>query len=397
MRFTNILITINGQSQAIMAGTGGAETVDSVLSSFPIAAQRLRNILQAEMPGANVTVNCVSGPGPATYTAVGGTALIRSLNSNSTAFWNDITSELDTHGEAQRDFLIERASPNTLAIFVHWCQTQDAGSSNFTDALYSSSLMNYYTELYNQCSSSFAEMNIIKLVAGSRDGGNPSAERLGRLRNIADAIGNKAEPISLESRLPYVYTVHAAPFTPRGAYVNGSPDFVHPLRSSSYRHANAVAAQICLINGVRPSFGSSPRLIEARLTNPDMLVAKFVSPGKYPLRRQGTAGFALTIGSIISNTADFDNSQVSNTGFSTLSMQVSGVVPGSRLLFWHNGGGYSGFANGTVPPRGQLANAIWADTGSVLSITDQAEDCVGSDLAVFAEPNQAGVPVDILF
>jgi hypothetical protein len=394
-RFSSIAVTFNGQSQALMAAGGGGETVDDPMASLPTAGVHMKTLLETWMPGVTVTVSAVSGPGPQTYTAVGGTALVRSLNGGSDAFWHDTNNALDVHGIAQREHMLTFANASRLGVFIHWSQTQDASSASYTDSLYATSVTGYYTAINDAVASSFGEFRILTLVPGARDGGADVAARLGGMRRIFEAIGGAGRPFAGANQLSFCMPpVHATPFTPRGAYINGSPDFVHPIRSASYRFARAVATAIALRNGVIPPTRGQPRLVSATLTNPTTLVARFVSPARLPLRRQGSGGFTVTAGSITNQAGAFNNANVATTGYATLTLSVSGVTPGARLQFWAGMGGYSEFVNGTTPPRGALANAIWADPGNTPSVTDAAEDCTGSDIPLFAAPNQFGAVVE---
>jgi hypothetical protein len=396
MRFTDALVIITGQSQGIMALTGGGETVDDPMVGRPVAAERLRTLLAAWMPGVTVSVQGASNSGnPPTYTAVADTPLLRSLHST-TAFWNDTLGvpAFDTHGAATRDYIIARGGASRLCVVVHWTQSQDAASAAFTASGYAAGLGAYYDALHAACAPSFGDFAILPLAAGSRSDPGGVAPRLGDMRQVTEAIGGAAAPFAGATRRPYVLAPdHAVPATPRGAYIAGSGDFVHWIRSAAWRFAGHVATTVAAFNGATPPVHAPPRLSHARMIGATTLRAFIVSPARLPLRRQGTGGFSLSSGSITGQ-APIDNGAVATTGFASIDFTVSGIGPTSRLRFGHNMDGYSSFTNGTTPPRGQLARAIWADPGSTPAITDAAEDVTGADVCLFLEATQAGIPID---
>lgn len=388
LRFSEVTVIIGGQSQAIMALSGGGETIDDPLVGRPPAAERLAALLQSFMPGASVSVT-----GGSASTAWADTCLLTSYNGGSGGVWNDLTGTFDTKGVTQRDFIQARGQPGRLGVFVHWTQSQDASAAGWTDSHYATQLGAYYDALHAACAPLFGEFRILPVPVGARNSGDEG--RVGAMRAIMQSLGG-GQPFAGAARRPFVLRpVHESARVPRGAYIQGSADFIHVIRSTAWRVAGHAAVRIAGHNGAVPQPVDQPRLARAVRIGPTTLRAFVVSPARLPLRVQGTPDFRLTGGSIVA-VGPVDNTAVATTGFARFDITVNGLGPAARLLYAPQAGSYTGFTNGTTQPRGALSRAVFADptpTGPLV-VTDGAEDVVSAVPVMHVAPDDSGVAVE---
>ncbi len=388
LRFSQVTVIIGGQSQAIMALSGGGETIDEPMLGRPTAAERLSSLLQAYMPGATVSVT-----GGSASTAWADTCLLTSYNGGTGGIWNDTAGSFDTKGVTQRDFLQGRGQPGRLGVFVHWTQSQDASVAAWSDGYYAAQLGAYYDALHAACAPLYGEFRILPVPVGARTSGEEA--RVGAMRAIMQSLGG-GQPFPGAARREFVLRpVHESARVPRGAYIQGSADFVHVIRSTAWRTAGHAAVRIAGHNGAVPGPVDQPRLARAIRTGPETVRAFLVSPARLPLRVQGTPDFRLTSGSVTA-VGPVDNSAVATTGFARFDLAVSGLGPAARLLYAPQAGSYASFVNGTTQPRGALARAVFADPtpAASLTVTDGAEDVVAAVPVMHAAPDDAGVAVE---
>jgi hypothetical protein len=397
-RFGNVSVVIGAQSKAIMALNGSGETIDTPMEPQPAAAQRLLSLLQGFMPGVTVAVDGRSNGGSPVggWTAVSDTAVLRSYQwSQGDAFWHDGNNALDTHGVATRDFLLGLANPARLCIYVHYMPSTDFANANGTwsGPYFADHLARFYDALNAACAPAFAEFRILPVPQASRTAAD--APRVGEGRAAMEALAGGPGFAGLARRPFVLRPVHVGTGVPRGGYVGGSSDFLHDIRSSAWRAIGHVAVRIAGHNGFVPPQIDQPRLVRAVLVNATTVRAFIASPQRLPILRQGAnPGFDLTLGAV-GAVAPIDNSAVSETGYATVDLTVSGTGPTSRLRYAAAGGQYSSFANGTVPPRGLLSRAMWANPGPITSITEAAEDVLNAAPVMHVAPHEAGVPVEL--
>lgn len=388
LRFGQVTVVIGGQSQAIMALTGGGETVDDTLAGRPPASERLLGLLQGFMPAASVTVTGGSGS-----TAWANTCLLTSYNGGTGGVWNDTTGGFDARGVTQRDFLMARGQPGRLGVFVHWTHSQDTSSPLWSDSHYATQLGAYYDALNAACAPLFGEFRILPVPVGSRETGEEA--RIGAMRAIMESIAG-GQPFPGASRRAFVLRpVHESARVPRGAYIAGSSDFIHVLRSTAWRVAAHAAVRIAGQNGAVPVPVDHPRLARAVRLAAGTVRAFIVSPARLPIRMQGTPDFRLTSGSIV-GFGPLNNGPVAATGFAHLDLAVAGIEQDTRLLYAPQAGSYTSFANGTSVPRGAMSRAVFADPtpGSSLLITDGAEDVLADTPVLHLAPTDVGVVVE---
>jgi hypothetical protein len=388
LRFGQVTVIIGGQSQAIMALSGGGETIDNPMVGRPPASERLSTLLQAYMPEATVSVT-----GGSASTAWADTCLLTSYNGGTGGIWNDTAGAFDTKGVTQRDFIQARGQPGRLGVFVHWTQSQDASVPAWNDAYYAAQLGAYYDALHAACAPFYGEFRILPVPVGARATGDEG--RVGAMRAIMQSLGG-GQPFPGAARRDFVLRpVHESARVPRGAYIQGSADFLHVIRSTAWRVAGHAAVRIAGHNGAVPAPVDQPRLARAIRTGPTTVRAFIVSPARLPLRVQGTPDFRLTSGSIVS-VWPIDNTAVAATGFARFDLAVSGLGPAVRLLYAPQAGSYASFVNGTIQPRGAMVRAVFADPtpSASLAVTDGAEDVVDTVPVMHVAPDDAGVAVE---
>jgi hypothetical protein len=388
LRFSQVTVIIGGQSQAIMALSGGGETVDDPMLGRPTAAERLSQLLQAYMPAATVTVTGGSGS-----TAWADTCLLSSYNGGTGGIWNDAAGTFDSKGVTQRDFIQSRGQPGRLGVLVHWTQSQDASVAAWTDSHYARELGAYYDALHAACAPLYGEFCILPVPIGARSSADEG--RVGAMRAIMQSLGG-GQPYAGAARRPFVLRpVHESARVPRGGYIQGSADFLHVIRSTAWRVAGHAAVRIAGHNGAVPQPVDQPRLARAVLVGPTTLRAFIVSPARLPLRVQGTPDFRLTSGSIVA-VGPVDNTTVAQTGFARFDLTVTGLGANVRLRYAPQGGSFTSFLNGTTQPRGAMSRAVFADPSSAgsLTVTDGAEDVVNTDPVMHVAPDDVGVAVE---
>jgi hypothetical protein len=397
-RYGNVMVVIGAQSKAIMALSGSGETIDTPMESQPAAAQRLLSLLQGFMAGVTVAVEGRSDGGqPAGgWTAVSDTAVMRSYQwSFGNAFWHDTNNAFDVHGAATRDYLVARANPARLCIYVHYMPSTDFANanSNWSGTYFADHLGRFYDALNAACAPAFGEFRILPVPQASRTVAD--APRVGEGRAAMEALAGGPAYAGLARRPFVLRPVHVGSAVPRGGYVEGSSDFLHDIRSSAWRAIGHVAVRIAGHNGFVPAPIDQPRLVRAVRRDATTVRAFIASPQRLPILRQGAnPGFDLTTGAV-SAVAAVDNGAVAATGYATVDLTVSGVGPTSRLRYCAGAGQYSGFANGTTAPRGALARAMWANPGPVTAITEAAEDALSPSPVMHVAPHEAGVPVEL--
>lgn len=388
LRFSQVTVVIGGQSQAIMALSGGGETIDDPMVGRAPASERLSTLLQAYMPEATVLVT-----GGSASTAWADTCLLTSYNGGSGGIWNDTAGTFDTKGVTQRDFLQARGQQDRLGVFVHWTQSQDASVAAWNDAYYAAQLGAYYDALHAACAPLWGEFRILPVPVGARASGDEG--RVGAMRAIMQSLGG-GQPFPGAAPRDFVLRpVHESARVTRSAYIRGSADFLHVIRSTAWRVAGHAAVRIAGHNGAVPDPVDQPRLARAILTGPGTVRAFIVSPARLPLRVQGTPDFRLTSGSIVS-TGPVDNDAVALTGFAHIDLTVSGVGPNARLRYAPQAGSFTSFVNGTTSPRGMMSRAVFADPtpSESLTVTDGAEDVVGTTPVMHVAPDDVGVTVE---
>lgn len=386
-RFNDVLVVIGGQSQAIMAITGGGETVDAPLAGQPTAAGRLSALLGGMMQGVGVAVQGSTGE-----TAVASTALLKSYQGNGLAFWDDATASFDIYGTAQRNYIQARANPARLCVFLHWIHSQDASSSAWSDSHYATQLGAYYDALNAACAPLFGEFRILAVPVASRMLGDEG--RVSAMRRINESLGGGL-PFAGAARRSFVLRpVHPGAYIPVGSYTGGG-DYVHIIRSTAWRIAAQSAVRIAGQNGFVPAPIDQPQLARAVRTAPVTIRAYITSPQRVPIKMQGNPDFRLTVGSVTA-TGPIDNGAVSATGYATCDLTVSGVTAASRLRIAPEFGQFTGFVNGSATPRGLVVRAAFADPtpGAGLSVSDGAEDVLSLMPIMHVAPNDAGVPVE---
>ncbi|WP_291295704.1 hypothetical protein [Elioraea sp.] len=397
-RFGNVMVVIGAQSKAIMALSGSGETVDTPMQSLPAASQRLLSLLQGFMPAVTVAVEGRSDGGqPAGgWTAVSDTAVMRSYQwSFGNAFWHDTNNAFDVHGVATRDYLVARASPSRLCIYVHYMPSTDFANANtnWSASHYADHLGRFYDALNAACAPGFGEFRILPVPQASRT--SADAPRVGEGRAAMEALAGGPAFAGLARRPFVLRPVHVGSAVPRGGYVEGSSDFLHDIRSSAWRAMAHVAVRIAGHNGFVPEQIDQPRLVRAVRINATTVRAFIASPQRLPIVRQGTnPGFDLTLGTVTAAAA-VDNSAVATTGYATVDLAVSSLAATSRLRYAAGGGQYTSFANGTTPPRGVLSRAMWANPGPITAITEAAEDALSPVPVMHVAPHEAGVPVEL--
>jgi hypothetical protein len=383
-------VVIGGQSQAIMALSGGGETVDDPMAGQPVAATRLQLLLSTAMPG--VTVNIRGG---SNSTAWADTALFEEYRQvASEGIWNGAASTPRAKATSWFNTINANAGASKLCVVVHWTHSTDFANanSNWSDADYATWLGQFYDAMHAACAGGFARFFILPLVIGSRLSGDEPRVAAGRRSWEALAGGRPWQGLV---RRPFMlWPVYEAARVPRGAYVDGSGDFLHVIRSAAWRNAAQLVPAIAGINGVvTPQVGQGA-LCRAVRINATTVRAFFVSPQRLPLRRQGTAAFTLTGGGSITAQAPPDNSAVASTGYATMDLTVNGIGPLSRLHYNAEFGAYTEFVNGRVPPRGLLQRALFFDPTAGMTIGENAEDVLFPDPIMHVGANQAGVAIE---
>lgn len=389
-RYSLLSLTIWSQSQGIMFG-GSGETSEPGLSVTGQA--RLLARLQQYLPGVTVNVRSLSNGGsPPAYSMVSGANFI-DWNGATAAWWNRAGATYDTHGIPLRDYINADANPGRMHVLVHYCNTQDDNDAGFFFNGYRDAIAAAYQRLFDDCAAGFGAFYILPVVNASRGSGN---NNLGSIRRIVDALAGYGEPVAGLSRLPFVLRpIYPMGWVPIDQYLQSSGDNQHVMRSTSRRASEGMALRIAGWNGATAQSPDQPRLCRAVRIAANILRATLVSPGGFPLRRQGGHGFALTGAGSISAVGAFDNSQVATTRYVTCDLTVAGLTSISRLTQY---AGYqqSSFANGTTEPRGQLQNISFADpTGGTLVITDAYEDALAADPVLMVAQHESGVPVEI--
>lgn len=388
-RFGHVIVIIGGQSQAVMALSGGGETVDTPLLGRPTASERLASLLRGYMPGVTVTVTGGSGA-----TAWADTCLLTSYNGGSGGIWNDEAGTFDARGITQRDFIQARGQPDRLGVFIHWTQSQDASAATWSEAHYAEQLGAYYDALNAACAPLYGEFRILPVPIGARLSGE--AGRVGAMRAIMESLGGGPSVPGAARRAFVLRPVHESARVTRAAYVSGSSDFLHVIRSTAWRIAGHAAVRIAGHNGAVPAPIDQPRLARALRIAPATIRTFIVSPARLPLTVQGTPDFRLSGGSVTA-VGPVDNSAVAETGYARIDLSVTGLAPGARLLYAPQAGSFSSFANGTTAPRGALSRAMFADPaaeGGIGPITDGAEDVLQTEPVMHASPSDSGVPVE---
>lgn len=383
-------VVIGGQSQAIMALSGGGETVDDPMAGQPVAATRLATLLTGMMPG--VTVNVTGGSGS---TAWADTALFEEYRQPETdGIWNGAANTPRAKATTLFNSIVARGGAAKLGVFLHWTHSTDFANATGTwsDANYATWLGQFYDAMHTACAGNFARFFILPLVIGARLTGDEARVAAGRRSWEALAGGRPWQGLA---RRPFMlWPVYEAARVPRGAYVDGSGDFLHVIRSAAWRNAAQLAPSIAGINGVvTPQVGQGA-LCRAVRVNASTVRAFIVSPQRLPLRRQGTAAFTLTGGGSITAQAAPDNSSVASTGYATMDLAVSGIGPLSRLHYNAEAGAYTEFVSGRLPPRGLLQRALFFDPTPGMTIGENAEDALFADPIMHVGANQAGVAIE---
>jgi hypothetical protein len=397
-RFNKVIVGILGQSQAYpLCGSASFEHWDDVLAGSVITRDRFQAVLSALMPGVTVQMRgrTISGAPAGNYTSVASTALIRSLH-GSEAWWNDTVSPsvLDTHGTAVVNHVNETADPAALYVLIHYCHTGDAQFTSWNPAIYAVEVGKFYDAVNAACAASYGEFRVLPVVNGSRT--NSNDQNLGEARMIFEALAGQIPPQFGATARPYMLRpVSPGAYVPIGAYLNGSSDFAHLVKSTNWRAINQAAVRIAGWNGAVPPGLDQPRLARAVRLTITTIRAYIVSPARLPLRAQGTGIFRASPGTITAVSA-IDNAAVAATGYATVDLTfASPVSGGARLLMLDGQQGFSEFANGRTAPRGAMTRAFWADPGSVTALTDNAEDIFAAVPVMHAASNDYGVPIEI--
>ncbi len=383
-RFGEVLVVIGGQSQAIMALSGGGETVDTALASEPPAARRLEALLAAMMPGVTVTV-----AGASNQTAFSNTCLVTSYQGGP-AFWNDAAGAFDSRGLALRDYIQARAGGGRLCVLVHWTHSQDASTPAWSDFHYATQLAAFYDALHEGCAPLFGEFRILPVPVAARLTGDEP--RVSAMRRIMEALGGGLPHAGATARPFVLRAVHPGAYIPVGRYTGGA-DYLHVIRSTAWRIAAHVAIRIAGQNGFVPPAIDQPRLARAVRTGPDSIRVYIVSPDRLPIRAQGNLDFRLSAGKITSIGA-IENAAVAATGYATVDLAASGLAPGARLRFAPEFGQFTGFLNGATVPRGPVARAAFADPTPGLVLTDEAEDVLNPTPVLHVAPHESGVTIE---
>ncbi|WP_291299280.1 hypothetical protein [Elioraea sp.] len=354
---------------------------------------RLLSRLQQYLPGVTVNVRALSNGGsPPAYSMVSGTNFI-DWSGASDAWWNRAGAAYDTHGGPLRDYILAEGNAARMHVLIHYCNTQDDNDGGFFFNGYRDAIVAAYQKIFDDCAPSFGAFYILPVCNASRGSGGGN---LGSIRRIMDALAGYGEPVAGLPRLPFVLRpIYPMGWIPIDQYLESSGDNQHVMRSTARRATEGLALRIAGWNGATAQSPDQPRLCRAVRINATTLRATLVSPGGFPLRRQGAHGFALTGAGSISAVGAFDNSQVATTRYVTCDLTVSGLTSISRLTQF---AAYqqSSFANGTTPPRGLLQNVSFADpTGGTLTITDAYEDLLSADPVLMVAQHESGVPVEI--
>jgi hypothetical protein len=383
-------VVIGGQSQAIMALSGGGETIDDPMAGQPVAATRLQLLLSTAMPG--VTVNIRGG---SNATAWADTALFEEYRqAASEGVWNGAANTPRAKATSWFNTINANAGASKLCVVVHWTHSTDFANanSNWSDANFATWLGQFYDAMHAACAGGFARFFILPLVIGARLSGDEARVAAGRRSWEALAGGR---PWQALVRRPFMlWPVYEAARVPRGAYVDGSGDFLHVIRSAAWRNAAQLAPAVAGINGVASPQVGQGALCRAMRINASTVRAFIVSPQRLPLRRQGTAAFTLTGGGSITAQAAPDNASVAATGYATMDLTVSGIGPLARLHYNAEFGAYTEFVNGRVPPRGLLQRALFFDPTPGMTIGENAEDVLFPAPVMHVGANQAGVAIE---
>lgn len=383
-------VVIGGQSQAIMALSGGGETVDDAMAGQPVAATRLQLLLSTAMPG--VTVNIRGG---SNATAWADTALFEEYRqAASEGIWNGAANTPRAKATSWFNTINANSGASKLCVVVHWTHSTDFANANgnWSDANYATWLGQFYDAMHAACAGSFARFFILPLVIGARLSGDEARVAAGRRSWEALAGGRPWQGLA---RRPFMlWPVYEAARVPRGAYVDGSGDFLHVIRSAAWRNAAQLVPAIAGINGVvTPQVGQGA-LCRAVRVSATTVRAFIVSPQRLPVRRQGTAAFTITGGGSITAQSAPDNASVATTGYATMDLTVSGIGPLSRLAYNAEFGAYTEFANGRIPPRGLLQRALFFDPTAGMTIGENAGDVLFPDPIMHVAANQTGVAIE---
>jgi hypothetical protein len=279
-------------------------------------------------------------------------------------------------------------------VVVHWTHSTDFANanSNWSDANYATWLGQFYDAIHAARAGGFARFFILPLVIGARLSGDEARVAAGRRSWEALAGGRPWQGLV---RRPFMlWPVYESARVPRGAYVDGSGDFLHVIRSAAWRNAAQIVPVIAGVNGVVTSQVGQGALCRAVRINASTVRAFIVSPQRLPLRRQGTATFTLSGGGSITAQTAPDNAAVASTGYATMDLTVSGIGPLSRLHYNAEFGSYTEFVNGRVPPRGLLQRALFFDPTAGMTIGENAEDVLHPDPVMHVGANQAGVTIE---
>lgn len=386
-------VVIGGQSQAIMALSGGGETVDDPMAGQPVAATRLATLLTGMMPGVTVSVTGGSGS-----TAWADTALFEEYRQPETdGIWNGAANTPRAKATTLFNSIVARGGATKLGVFLHWTHSTDFANATGTwsDANYATWLGQFYDAMLSACAGAFGRFFILPLVIGSRLAGDEARVSAGRRSWEALAGGRSWQ--GLVRRPAMLRPIYEVSRVPRGAYINGSGDFLHVIRSTAWRNASHAAVRIAGINGAAPPQADQAALCRAVRLNATTVRAFIVSPQRLPIRRQGNPPFSLSGGGSISAISAPDNAAVAATGYVTMDLTVSGLTAASRLRYAYGTDAYTSFANGTTPPRGLLGTALFCDPtpGATMTLTDaDPADALYPTAVMHVGANDHGVSIE---
>lgn len=379
-RFSTVDVIGSGQSQAIMAFTGGGETNDaSFATTGGVYLQTRLGELQS-----GVTFNILGSSGVGTMEA--DTVLFEEFRAGaaSQGFFQGSSFAPLTKGTTLLNYVNSRASASKLGVFVFYQHAQDVGAATingtWNTANYATFSAAYVDRLISDAATAgWGEFRILPVLSSSRQNG--SNESLTDYRRTWDALSGHDQFQNITRRTAVMRPVYLAHPLDIDRFSNASTDRAHMVASTARRIMNIIAVRIAGLNGAAVPVADQPRLARAvRLSG--ITVRAFIALGqrgatfRHDPVSTATARFALLGGGTISAATAPDNSASSATGYATIDLTVSGLTENSRLAYAVNFAAAE-FANGDTPPRGALRNTAWAIAqGTTLAnpVTDAAED-----------------------
>ncbi len=400
-RFTTVDVIASGQSQAVMAFTGGGETNDAGFATT--GGQYLAQRLGERQAG--VTFNILGSAGVGTMEA--DTVLFEEFRAGavSQGFFQGSPFAPLAKGTTLLSYVNSRAASSKLGVFVKYQHAQDVGAatinSTWNGPNYATFAAAYVDRLISDAASAgWGEFRILPVLSSSRQNG--SNDSLTDYRRIWASLAGEDQHLNVTRRAAVLRPVYLAHSLDIDRFSNSSGDRAHMVASTARRIMDILAIRIAGLNGAPVPVADQPRLYRAVRLNATTVRA-FIALGsrgatfRHDPVSTTTGRFALLNAGSITACSAADNSG-SAQGFATFDLTVSGVTENSRLAYAVNFAAAE-FENGDTPPRGALKNTAWAIAqGTTLAnpVTDAAEDAKlpAGQFALGMANNDRGVPLE---